>query len=148
MDKHGTLSVDLLFATFIFLLIIGSTVNLISDRFSMVDNSKELAEARSLSEKVAGTIDQVYAGGTGHKIRIHMPNSINKDFSYTVEVNSTGVLVKLNGRRGLAYIIPNKISNDIDMSNSTTVTLCPGRNYEIINKKEDKGENWIVILQK
>lgn len=148
MDKYGTLSVDLLFATFIFLLIIGSTVNLISDRFSMVDNSKELAEARSLSEKVAGTIDQVYAGGNGHKIRIHMPNSINKDFKYTVEVNSTGVLVKLNGRRGIAYIIPNKISNDIDMSNSTTVTLYPGRNYEIINKKEDKGENWIVILQK
>ena len=146
MDNHGTLSVDILFATFMFLLIIGTTVALISDRYNMVDKSKELAEARILSEKIAGSIDQVYAGCTGHKIRIHMPNSINKDFKYIVTVNSSGVLVKMNGKQGLAYIVPKKISKDIDILKSTTVTLYPGQTYDIINIKEDKGDNWIVIL--
>ena len=146
MESNGTFSIDLLFATFIFLIIIGSTIALISDRFSIVDDSKELVEARSLAENIAGTIDQVYAGGDGHKIRIHMPNSINKDSKYAVDVNSSGVLVNLNGKMGLAYMVPKKISNKIDVLNDTTVTLYPGQNYDIINKKEDKGDNWIIIL--
>lgn len=148
MDCQGTLSVDILFATFIFLIIIVSTVTLISDRFTIVDNSKELAEARSLAENIAGAVDQVYAGGSGHKIRIHMPNNLNKDFKYTVTVNSSGVLVKLDGKKGLAYIIPNKISNDMDNLKSSTVTLSPGENYYIINEKDGKGDNWIVIIEK
>ena len=146
MESNGTFSIDLLFATFIFLIIIGSTIALISDRFSIVDDSKELVEARSLAENIAGTIDQVYAGGDGHKIRIHMPNSINKDSKYAVDVNSSGVLVNLNGKMGLAHMVPKKISNKIDVLNDTTVTLYPGQNYDIINKKEDKGDNWIIIL--
>lgn len=148
MDCKGTLSVDILFATFIFLIIVVSTVTLISDRFTMVDNSKELVEARNLAENIAGAIDQVYAGGNGHKIRIHMPNNLNKDFAYTVTVNSSGVLVKLGGKKGLAYIIPTKISNNLNNLKSSTVTLSPGENYDIINEKEDKGDNWIVIIKK
>lgn len=108
---------------------------------------KNWLKARSLAENIAGTINQVYAGGDGHKIRIYMPNNINKDFKYSVMVNSSGVLVKLDGRRGLAYIVPNKITNKLNAMNSSTVTLSPGKNYDIINKKEDKGDNWIVILE-
>lgn len=147
MDCHGTLSIDMLFATLMFLIIIGLTSTLILDRFYTADDTKELAEARSLAENIAGTINQVYAGGDGHKIRIYMPNNINKDFKYSVMVNSSGVLVKLDGRRGLAYIVPNKITNKLNAMNSSTVTLSPGKNYDIINKKEDKGDNWIVILE-
>ncbi len=62
-------------------------------------------------------------------------------------VNSSGVLVKLAGRQGLAYIVPNKISNKIYVLSSSTITLYPGKNYDIINKKEDKGDNWIVIQE-
>ena len=147
MDSQGTLSIDILFATFIFLIIIGLTSTLILDRFNMADNSKELAEARCLAENIAGSINQVYAGGDGHKIRIHIPNNLNKDCNFKVMINSTGVLVRLDGRRGLAYIIPNKISNKINVLNSSTVTLYPSKNYIIVNKKEDKGDNWIVILE-
>lgn len=145
MDKGGSLSVDLLFASFIILIILVNTSNLISDRFDRVDESKELAEARSLAENLAGTVNQVYAGGNGHKIRITLPNNLNKNNHYHVKVNSSGVLVDLDGRKGLAFIIPEKISKNGKILESSTITLSPGNTYQVINKRDESGNNWIVI---
>lgn len=147
MDHQGTISVDLLFATFIFLIILGYTSTLISDRFNTVDRSEELVEARSLAENIAGAINQAYAGGDGHVIKIKMPVKINKDDTYHVEVNSSGVLVILESRRGLAYVIPEKFSSTYNTLESSTIILNPGKEYVVMNKREGKGDNWIVIME-
>lgn len=49
MDCHGTLSIDMLFATLMFLIIIGLTSTLILDRFYTADDTKELAESQKSS---------------------------------------------------------------------------------------------------
>ena len=147
MDEQGTVSVDLLFAAFIFLIILGYTSTLILDRFNTVDRSQELVEARSLAENIAGAINQAYAGGNGHVIKIRTPDRINNDDKYHVEVNSSGVLVVLEDRRGLAYIIPQKFSKTYDNLQSSTIILSPAKEYVIINKREGKGDNWIVIIE-
>jgi hypothetical protein len=147
MDDHGIFSIDLLFATFMVLMIFLTMSNLILDRFNMVDESKELVEGRNLAESVAGAINQVYAGGDGHSVTIKMPPQINNNSNYRVVVNSSGVLVKLEGRRGLAYIIPERISSSSITLKSSTITLFPSKNYQIQNKKESNGDNWIVIKE-
>lgn len=147
MDNQGILSIDLLLTTFVLLLIITSTCELIYERFDMLEESQELVEARSLAEKVAGPIDQVYAAGDGHSIKIKMPAQIGKDSNYKVIVDSSGVLVDLEGRLGLAYIIPEKFSASSDKLESSTITLYPNKDYVIINKKKKNGDNWIVIYK-
>lgn len=147
MDVQGTISIDFLFATFMILLMLVAMSNLILDRFNMVDESKELVEARSLAEYTAGSINQVYAGGNGHGIRISTPSQIGSYSNYRIVVNSSGVLVRLQGRRGMAYLIPKMISNNPSLLKSSTVTLFPARNYLIINKLDGNGENWIVITE-
>lgn len=146
MDESGSLSIDILFTAFILLIIIIPSINLISDRFQLVDNSEELVEARSLAENIAGAIDQVYAGGNGHEIIINMPYHLNKNTRYKVTVNTSGVLVDLDGRKGLAHISPFMISNKPKPDKSTTVTLTPGNSYTIYNKKDESGVNWIIIV--
>lgn len=147
MDHEGILSVDLLLATFLLLIIILSTSTLIIDRFNMVDDSQKLAEARSLAENIVGAINQAYAGGEGHVIKIKTPAHINKITNYQVLVNSSGVLVKLENRMGLAYFIPTKISSSPDDLQCSTITLSPAKEYVIMNKREVDGENWIVIRE-
>lgn len=147
MDYKGTLSADLMFATLIILIIFGTMSYLILDRFNMVDEIQDLTEARSLAENVAVDINQAYAGGEGHMVEIRTPAQINQDGNYRIEVSSSEVLVKLEGRRGMAYIIPEKISATTSLK-SATITMHPARKYLIINKKDGSGENWIVIKEK
>lgn len=147
MDHHGSLSIDLLFTTIIFLIILGYAATLISDRFNTVDSSKELIEARSLAENVASAINRAYAGGDGHRIKIRMPDQINKDKTYHVEVNPSVVIIVLKNRRGLAYVIPQKFSPTYNTLQSSPIRLDPAKEYVIINKKEGKGDNWIVIME-
>jgi hypothetical protein len=145
MDTRGTLAIDLMFATFMILIMVGTMSFLALDRFNMVDESQDLVEARSLADNIAGALNQAYAGGDGHLIEINMPAQINHDNNYIVYVNSSGVLVRSEGRRGFAYSIPEKISASITSLKSSTVTMFPSKKYIFINKKDGNGENWIVI---
>lgn len=147
MENQGALSIDLLLTTFIFLLIMGYAVTLISDRFTTVDQSQELVEARSLAENIANSINQAYSGGDGHRVKIKMPAQIQHNYTYHVQVNSTGVLVIFGNRMGIAYIIPKKFSSKYNTLESSKIMLDPGKDYDIINKKDENGENWIVILE-
>ena len=146
MDCIGSLSVDFIFATFMVLIMMGGISNLTMDRFNMVDESKELVEARSLAECIAGSVDQVYAGGNGHYIIVSTPPMLGKNSNYHILVNSSGVMVRLEGRRGLANIVPEMISDNPTTLKSSNVILLPSRNYIILNKLDGNGENWIVII--
>ncbi len=147
MDFKGSLSVDLFFATFMILIMLFYMSNLIMDKYNTAEESRELVEARNLAEYVACNIDQVYAGGNGHIAKINLPTQINQASYYKVTVDSSGVLVSIGGRKGLAYMVPKKISDSSLFLKNSTVTLLPGKNYIIINKKEGNGDNWIVIKE-
>lgn len=144
MESQGIISVDLLIATFMVMIMVGIMSFLILDRFNMADETQELAEARSLAENIAEAINQAYAGGNGHTIKITTPPQLNNNRNYKIMVNSSGVLVKMGGRRGIAHVIPDKISSS-KSPKKFQITLLPGRNYVIVNKREGNGENLIYI---
>lgn len=142
-EECGNLSVDFLFSIFLFLLLMGGLTFLIADRYDMVEGTQELAQSRSILENIAFTINQVYAGGEGHSIRVQLPPNINKK-EYMVTVNSTGVIIKLQGKKGWAIVAPQRFSAGI-LGESSTITMLPGRNYIVLNMKDDNGFNWIII---
>ena len=145
MELQGTFSIDLLFSTLMILIVIGWASSLATDRIGLVDTSQEVIEARGLAENIARTVNQVYSGGNGHGIKIYTPTQIcNRD--YQIIINSSSVLVKIGNRRGLAYIVPRKISGSYILKNSQIV-LYPGRCYNIVNIADGTGQYWIVIKQ-
>lgn len=139
------MSADLLFATLMMIIVMGYTATIASDRFDMVSESQRLAEARSLAENVAGAINQVYAGGEGHTIKIKMPPSLNNDSSYQLQVNSSGVWVMPRYRTGLAYTVPKNIYFYYDSRKILNFYLYPNREYMITNVKDGGGENCVEV---
>lgn len=144
-EEYGNLSVDFMFSIFLFLLILGGLTFLIADRYDMVEGTQELAQSKNIVEEIAYTINQVYSGGEGHSISLYLPPNINNK-EYKVTVNSTGVIIKLEGRRGWALIVPKRFSNTISLE-SSTINMLPGRNYQVLNMKDENGFNWIVIKE-
>lgn len=142
-DEGGNLTVDFMFSILLLVVVLGSLTSLVSERLDMVEETHELAQSRSLVESIAGAINQVYAGGEGHHIRIHTPPHINNQ-EYRVTVNSSGVFIKLQGRRGWALTAPGKFSPSISLE-SSTITLLPDTDYIILNVKDGNGNHWIVI---
>lgn len=145
MDNRGALTIDLIFSIFILLIVLSSISSLISDRMSTAGDLQELAEGRSLADTIAGDINQVYAGGEGHQLRITTPPSI-RDQSYEIFIDSSGVYIEFSGRKGLSHIIPDKISSSSSL-NQSTATLLPDRDYLIRNVLDRHGQNWIVIME-
>jgi hypothetical protein len=141
-DQLASLNIDFLISMFLFLVILVSVISIAEGRLDTVQKAEEEAQARSISEKVASTIEEVYSGGEGHEIQIQMPSDI-KGSVYQVKVNQSGVWVQVGGWSGYSYSFFKKISN-YDM-NQAEVTMLPNRNYTIRNVKEDKS-NKVVIF--
>lgn len=144
-EECGNLSVDFLFSIFLFFLLMGGLTFLIADRYGMVEETQELAQSRSILDNIAFTINQVYSGGEGHSIRVQLPANINNK-EYTITVNSTGVIIKLQGKKGWAIVAPQRFSSSI-LGESSTITMLSGRSYIVLNMKDDNGFNWIVIKE-
>lgn len=137
MDSRGQLSADLIFATLLIIIIMGSLVTIIADRMETVTTTEELGNARMIAENVAEAVNKVYAGGNGHSLTITLPADINGQ-DYTVDVNANGVFVTINGKTGKAYTAAKRITLASPMVN--------GQNYTITNvKNKNTEEYWIVI---
>ena len=120
MDDKGIASVDLLLASLIALIVIGSFVSLISSETGYVQTS-ELGKARILGERVATTINTVYTNGNGYSANLTLPT----DFNYTILVQTNGSLrVTYNSQNIYIKVIPKSIN---------TVTMNPGQRYRISN---------------
>lgn len=145
VDNHGALSVDFIFSIFLFLIVLSSISSIISDRMTTSHDLQELAQARALADEVAIDINQVYAGGDGHSMKISTPPSINNQ-DYKIFIDSSGVYIEFSGRKGLSHIVPEKISSSPSF-NDSTVTLSPERNYLITSLVDKNGQNWIVITE-
>ncbi len=140
-DHAGTLNIDFVISLLLLLVIIASVLSIVEGRLNTVQKAEEAAQARSISEKVASTIEEVYSGGEGHEIKIQMPPDI-KGSGYQIKVNQSGVLVEVGGWSGYSYSFSKKIS-EYGM-NQAEVTMQPNENYTIRNVKEGRS-NKVVI---
>jgi len=140
-DHSGTLNIDFVISMFLLLVIMASVLSIAEGRLDMVQKADEAAQARSISETVASTIEEVYSGGEGHEIKIQMPPDIKGSY-YHVKVNQSGVMVQVGGWSGYSYSFSKKIS-DYGM-NQAEVTMQPKKNYTIRNVKEGKSNTVII----
>ncbi|MBV1766921.1 MAG: hypothetical protein KUA29_01220, partial [Methanobacterium sp.] len=111
-DNQGVATVDLLFATLIAMIIIGSLISIIggeTDRSS----TAELGRARMVGERVATTINTVYTNGRGYSANITIPS----DMDITVDVTTNGfVQVKYAGSTIDIRLVPKTNINSVTMN--------------------------------
>jgi len=141
-DELATLNIDFVISMFILLVILASVFSIAEGRLESVGTAEEIAEARSISEKVASAIEETYSGGEGHEMKIEMPPNIKGSY-YHVEVNQSGVVVDVGGWSAHSYSFSKKISNY--NSNQSKVTLLPNRTYTIQNVKEEHSNKVIIF---
>ncbi len=142
-DQRALLNIDFLFSMLFMLIIVCSLILIANERLEGVQQLSESVEARLLSETISKSIDESFSGGEGHEVTIKMPSKLNGS-DYRVEVNQSGVLVKIKGRCGYSFSYLKRISN-FEM-NQYTFTMLPERTYTIRNVKDKNNGHWVVIF--
>ncbi|AXV36789.1 MAG: hypothetical protein CIT01_00545 [Methanobacterium sp. BRmetb2] len=123
MDSKGQVSVDLLFATLIAIIIMGSFVALITGGTEKTETA-EFGRARMIGEKIAESINTVYVNGRGYSINLTMPAV--SDLNMTAQVMNNGyVNVYYQGRTTSIRLVPRQ--------NISPITLSSGHMYRIRN---------------
>ena len=145
MDNQGVMAIELLFAMLLIIIVAGSIITIASERADTASQTEELSKARMTADNVAEAINKVYSSGTGHSINISLPDNIT-DKEYYIDVNSSGVYVKIEGMIGKTYITPKKISKSYHLDESK-ITMYSGSTYTIRNVNGSDGYNWIVITE-
>ena len=145
MDNRGVMAIDLLFAMLLIIIVAGSIITIVSERADTASQTEELSKARMTADNVAEAINKVYSSGTGHSINVSLPDNIT-DKEYYIDVNSSGVYVKIEGMIGKTYITPKKISKSYHLDESK-ITMYSGSTYTIRNVNGSDGYNWIVITE-
>lgn len=145
MDNRGVMTIDLLFAMLLIIIVAGSIITIVSERADTASQTEELSKARMTADNVAEAINKVYSSGTGHSINVSLPDNIT-DKEYYIDVNSSGVYVKIGGMIGKAYITPKKISKSYHLDESK-ITMYNSSTYTIQNVNGSDGYNWIVITE-
>ncbi|MGC9516092.1 MAG: hypothetical protein ACP5C3_00165 [Methanomicrobiales archaeon] len=123
MDLKGQVSVDLLFATLIAIIIIGSFVSLISSETETTQTA-ELGRARMVGEKIAEAINTVYTNGNGYSINVSMPSTTDLDM--TAQVTTSGYV-------NIAYQEKSTSIRLIPRQNISSITMTSGNRYNIRN---------------
>lgn len=142
IDSRASLNVDFVLSLFLLLVVVAGIMGTVQIRLETVEKSDEAVQARLISEKVASAIEEVYAAGEGHEIRIEMPGNIEGS-PYQVKVNQSGVRIDVGGWTGYSYSFSKKISDYAQ--NQNEVIMRPNTNYTLRNVKEGK-RNIVVIF--
>lgn len=119
LDKKGQASVELLFISLIFLIIMASILSMVGSEFNQT-NTADMGKARALGEKVAGAINAVYVNGNGYSANLTIPAGITPTASIISVDNSTdSVNVIYNGKTIAVKMIPQQVNN-FNITTSTT----------------------------
>lgn len=145
MDSKGIITVELIFSSMVFIILIGCILSIVSERMDTVSSTDELGKARMTAENVAEAINKAYSGGNGHILTLNLPATINKK-EYKLKVNSSGVFILIDGNIGKSQVNPNKFSYNDELIQSTVI-MQGGHNYFIKNIKGSDGYNWIIIQE-
>lgn len=142
-DQCASFNVDFVISMLLLLVILGSLASITEERLITVQQGEEAVEARLLSEKIAQAMEETYCGGEGHEVVVNMPSKL-RGSDYLVQVNQSGVLVKVGGRCGYSFSYFKTVSN-FDQSQHEVILL-PGRSYTIRNVKDNNNRYWLVIF--
>ena len=120
LDKKGQASAQLLFVTFIVLVIFVGMLNLINDEISQTGTA-ELGKARVSGEKMAGAINAVYTAGSGYSANFTITAGVTTPAS-TIIVNSTTNTVDViyKGDKISIKVIPKNLTNFSTNTSTTT----------------------------
>lgn len=87
-EKRGFFSIDALFAVTLLLVVTSSFLNLYEGRKASAELMGARLEAKMVGEKLAATINTVYANGSKFKLYVDLPENIGKYF-YRITFDNT-----------------------------------------------------------
>ena len=129
MDSKGIINIELLFCTLIVILLLIVNLPMVENSLNSNIEIHENSKARSLSNHIANSINEVNSNGYGFRKKIKLPESVDGKF-YKVIVNERETIVEFNDKKGKSSINPIKL---VDSSNKSieNIALYNGRTYLI-----------------
>lgn len=144
MDSRGALSGDFVLSILITIIISLGLLSVISDRMDLTEETEKISQSRLLTEKIASSINKIQ-NHEGKEIIYKMPESIGNSSNYVVSVNSTGVYIDIDRKKGKSEIYPVFIVNELNRS--IEVNMYPGKSYLIRNNPSNNHKKTISIIE-
>ncbi|MEG3224269.1 MAG: hypothetical protein BME94_01775 [Methanobacteriales archaeon Met13] len=126
----------------VMLIILAGMVGLAEERSKTAEITREAAEARIIAEKIAQSLEEVYAGGKGHSILVEMPPTI-AGADYLIKVNSSGVFVEMKNHKGFSKCSAPRITGPLHTEDQ--LKLLPNRTYHMTHQRDANGNRFLVI---
>ena len=144
MDSKGIINIELLFCTLIVILLLIVNLPMVENSLNSNIEIHENSKARSLSNHIANSINEVNSNENGFRKKIKLPESVDGKF-YKVIVNERETIVEFNDKKGKSAINPIKL---VDSSNKSieNIELYNGRTY-LIEKRLVNDNNTGTINQ-
>ena len=148
MDSKGIINIELLFCTLIVILLLIVNLPMVENSLNSNIEIHENSKARSLSNHIANSINEVNSNENGFRKKIKLPESVDGKF-YKVIVNERETIVEFNDKKGKSAINPIKL---VDSSNRSieNMELYNGRAYliekRLVNDNETGTINQSSIL--
>ena len=148
MDSKGIINIELLFCTLIVILLLIVNLPMVENSLNSNIEIHENSKARSLSNHIANSINEVNSNENGFRKKIKLPESVDGKF-YKVIVNERETIVEFNDKKGKSPINPIKL---VDSSNKSieNMELYNGRAYliekRLVNDNETDRINQSSIL--
>lgn len=121
LDEKGQMSVDLIFATLVAVIIIGSFISFVSNE-SHQNQTGNVGQARMQGEKIAEAVNTAYINGPGYRVDLAIPPS--PELMATVSNSTHSVTVTCSGQSVTVNLIPASIGD---------ANLTSGSSYSITN---------------
>ncbi len=135
-NDRGFFSIDAVFAVTLLMMVTVSFLNIYQGRNQAAKLMGAEFEAKAVGEKLAATINTVYANGSNFELRINLPQKIeNIDYSITFDNTKQEVIVALPsvGVTAKATVTYRNVSiGSLDLSKSIRIRWV-GNNVEVAN---------------
>ncbi len=92
--SKGFFSIDALFAVTMLLMVTASFLNVYQGRKASAEAVGSGLEARMIGEKLASSIDAVYANGPNFSLKIELPENIGS-YPYSISFDNTTRLISI-----------------------------------------------------
>lgn len=130
-DEKGMATVDLIFATFLAIIIFGIFVASVDSSMDKADLS-DFGHMRMVGEKVVASIDKVYSNGPGYTVNVTITNVGNPPNynPYEINVDSEGNVTVIGAGNSVTL-------HSIPKSNIQSANLKSGVTYTVNNTGEN-----------
>lgn len=121
-DDRGMATAELIFATFIALVVIGAMLSMISDEVnqSQVGN---LGEARISGENIAEALNTVYINGNGYSAIIRLDPDPPFNAIIASDGNSSNLTIFNSGQNVTIPIIPKRFNSSYNLTSGTNYII-------------------------